>query len=149
VRLVTTLAAADRLLRSVGEGVEDYVLSSSDGRVSVRVRVSVDGVDDLVQRLRKGRLSVDWSRATVANGSNRVSLSRTELRLLGALLEHPGKAVSRPVLIARTWPRDPVVTPERENALGVYVYTLRKRLAAIGFGDALRTVRGIGYRIVV
>ena len=52
-------------------------------------------------------------------------------------------------MIARTWPRDPLVTPERENALGVYVYTLRKRLAAIGFGDALRTVRGIGYRIVV
>ena len=38
---------------------------------------------------------------------------------------------------------------ERENALAVYVCTLRKRLAAIGLGQALQTVRGVGYRLVL
>jgi DNA-binding winged helix-turn-helix (wHTH) protein len=71
------------------------------------------------------------------------------LRLLAALFDGAGKPVSRKELIARVWPSDDMPATERENALAVYVCSLRKRLAAIGAASALVTVRGHGYRLTV
>jgi DNA-binding response OmpR family regulator len=74
-------------------------------------------------------------------------LSRTELRLLAALLEGEGQVMSRADLIRRVWPGDELELADRENALGVYVCSLRKRLSMIGVGSALVTVRYVGYLI--
>jgi DNA-binding response OmpR family regulator len=148
-RLITTARSSERLLQSAGEGTEDFILSSVDGRVSVRVRLAIGDVEAAAQRLADSSVTVDWSRATVSHARNRVTLSRTELRLFSGLVEASGEPVPRAALIARAWPRDRLPGPERENALGVYVFSLRKRLAAIGLGDVLRTVRGVGYRLVL
>ena len=50
-------------------------------------------------------------------------------------------------LDARAWPKRKLPAAERENALGVYIHSLRKRLAAIGLRNALQTVRRVGYRL--
>jgi len=55
--------------------------------------------------------------------------------------------VPRATLISRAWPKRKPVAAERENALGVYIHSLRKRLAAIGLANALQTVRTVGYRL--
>jgi DNA-binding response OmpR family regulator len=148
-RLVTSAASTDRLVKRLGDGSDDFVLKSTCGRLSMRVRLAIEAVDEPVHRHRRGRFAVDWSRATITNGTSRASLTRTELRLLAALLERAGEPVQRATLIARTWPRDPLATPERENALAVYICTLRKRLKRVGLGAALKTVRGVGYRFTM
>jgi DNA-binding response OmpR family regulator len=148
-KIVLSPSAAERLVRAVTSGVDRYILVTADGNLSLHVRLAIahDQADE--QRLANGQLIVDWSCATICSGRNRVAISRTELRLLGGLLEGNGHAVPRAQLIARAWPRDAISSTERDNALAVYVCTLRKRLAAIGLGHALQTVRGIGYRIVI
>jgi DNA-binding response OmpR family regulator len=113
--------SGERLQRHVDEDGNDFVLSSADGQLAVRLRLS----------------------------RRRVPLSRTELRLLAALLEDEGKHVQRCVIIARVWPDSALTTAERENALAVYVCALRKRLSAVGLSSALQTVRGIGYQFVL
>lgn len=148
-KVVLSLSAAERLVRAVTSGVDRYILVTADGNLSLHVRLAIDSVQADEQRVANGRLIVDWSCATICSGRNRVAISRTELRLLGGLLEGGGRAVPRAQLIARAWPRDAISSTERDNALAVYVCTLRKRLAAIGFGHALQTVRGVGYRIVI
>lgn len=138
-----------RLLEMIATGVDEYIITSADGRISVRARVSIDSVDFAEQCLPDSNVVVDWTRATIANEGSCVRLSRTELRLLSALLENNGQAVRRSALIERAWPRRKLRALESENALAVYVCSLRKRLAAIGLADALDTVRGVGYRIAL
>jgi len=138
-----------RLVQMIATGVDEFVLTSADGRISVRARLSIDSVDFSEQCLPGSNVVVDWTRATVANDGNCVRLSRTELRLLSGLLENNGQAVRRETLIERAWPRRRPGGGETENVLAVYICTLRKRLAAIGLANALHTIRGVGYRIAL
>ena len=146
-RLVMSAPASQRLLQLVGEGVYDYLLIPVNGGLSVRLNLTINTVQSIEQPATGGKVVIDWVRSAVSNGDNRIAMSRTELRLLNALLERPNIAVPRADLIAKLWPTETRTLSDTENALGVYVCGLRKRLAAIGLGTALQTVRGVGYRI--
>ena len=146
-QLDTTIAAGRRLLQQLQDGTTDFVLTAADGSMSARVRLSIEGIEPATHAVSRRGVTVDWSRAVVASGPSRVALSNTELRLLAALLEGNGAPVSRPILVERVWPADSLPIQDRENALAVYVCSLRKRLATVGLGSALETVRGVGYRI--
>jgi DNA-binding response OmpR family regulator len=141
--------AAERLIQAVADGTERYILVAADGDLSLRVRLSIEAHHPDELRLANGKLVVDWPVSTISNGRNQVTISRTELRLLGGLLEGNGHPVPRAQLIARVWPRDRIASSGRGNSLAVYVCTLRKHLAEIGLGQALQTVRGVGYRLVI
>ena len=143
--MTTIIAAGERLRRLIQHGDDEYILTSTAGTLSLHVRLSLPGARARLGGRRTNPVRVDWPRATVIRGPNRVALSPTELRLLVALLEANGRPVPRATLIARVWSSQ--TTAERENALAVYVCALRKHLTAIGLGDALTTVRGIGYRL--
>ena len=148
-RLSMSAPATMRLVQAAATGVDEFVLTSADGRISVRARLSIDSVDFDEQCLPGSNVVVDWTRATVSNDGSCVRLSRTELRLLSGLLENNGQAVRRETLIERAWPRRSLRAGEAENVLAVYICTLRKRLAAIGLANALQTIRGVGYRIAI
>ena len=145
-RILATEAASGRILRALNGGNGQFILSSVDGSMSARIHLSVSDAVTSEHAVGNARLTVNRERGTVAHGDRRVILSRTELRLLGALLAAKGSALSRHDLIASVWPSDELEPSERENALAVYVCSLRKRLTSIGAGDALVTVRRIGYR---
>jgi DNA-binding response OmpR family regulator len=147
-RVICTASGAERLLSAVGRGHTAYSLVSEDGEVALHVQLVVDSLQVAEERLGDSNVAVDWSRGVLSCGDARVRLTRTELRLLAALLEQDGEPVAHRKLVARLW-------PGAENASGkapglaVYVCGLRKRLAEIGLRNALVTVRGIGYRLVV
>ena len=71
---------------------------------------------------------------------SRISLSRTEQRLLQILLENRGNTVPRERLLAYVWPDGTDFV--EENALSVAVARLRGKLKGYG---VIRTVYGIGY----
>jgi DNA-binding response OmpR family regulator len=150
-RIDVSAAGSARILKALHAGCGTFVLSAVDGQMSARVRLTIVGARAAETECRLGAASatIDWSRSTVANGSHRVALSRTELRLLAALLEGDGQPVPRSTLIGRVWPSDDRTDVDRENTLGVYIWSLRKRLASIGAGNALQTVRGVGYRVAL
>jgi DNA-binding response OmpR family regulator len=147
-RIDASPAASARILRALHGGCGTFVLSAVDGQMSARVQLTVTNAAaaETEYKLGSTRVTIDWSRATVAHGARRVSLSRTELRLFAALLGGEGRPMPRAALISRVWPDDSLPDADRENALAVYICSLRKRLTAIGAGDALQTVRGVGYR---
>ena len=139
--------ATARLVQMIATGADHFVIMSADGRISVRARLAIDSVDFAEQCVPGSDVVVDWTRATISNEGSCIRLSRTELRLLSALLENNGHAVRREALIERAWPRRELRSVETENALAVYICSLRKRLAAIGLADSLQTLRGVGYRL--
>jgi DNA-binding response OmpR family regulator len=139
---------SERLVEALETGAQEFILSLVSGRLTARAVLRLNEVEPTTHETGSGTLVVDWSRGTVACHHDQVSLSHTELRLLAALLEGDGKAMSRAELISRVWPNDALPASERANALAVYVWSLRKRLGSIGAANALTTVRGYGYRIV-
>jgi DNA-binding response OmpR family regulator len=150
-RIDASAAASARILRALHGGCGTFVLSAVDGQMSARVQLTVVNTPaaETEYKLGSARVTVDWSRSTIASGARRVTLSRTELRLFAALVGGDGHALSRAELISRVWPDDALPDADRENALAVYMCSLRKRLTLVGAGDALQTVRGLGYRAVL
>ena len=144
-QLVTTPIAGERLLDSLVGGMSDYIVASADGRLSVRVRLQLSSSQSGSEVFGDGALTVNWSRLSIEHGDNRVSLTQTEIRLLSGLLAGNGRIVPRRALIDCAWPRSEPAS--RANSLAVYICGLRKRLASIGLGDALQTVRRVGYRL--
>jgi OmpR family two-component system response regulator YxdJ len=147
VQLATTMRSGQRLLDTLQNGDQEFIVTSLDGSLSTRVRLSIDGMHADEEPVGAAQVAVDWSRSTISNGPSRVALSRTELLLLGALLAEAEAPISRAALIRNVWPADSLPISDRANALAVYVFSLRKRLATIGLEGALQTVRGVGYRL--
>ncbi|MEY2921000.1 MAG: hypothetical protein RL261_2305, partial [Pseudomonadota bacterium] len=69
-----------------------------------------------------------------------VALSPREFALLQALLEHPGRILSRAQLEERLYGWGEEV---ESNVVEVHLHTLRRKLGA----DFIRNVRGVGYRV--
>ncbi len=146
--LMMSEPASQRLLSVLADGKNEFRLSSADGSLMLRLRLAVNTANAAEEHI-KGTLFIDWSSSTVSNETNRVRLSRTELRLLEALLRAAGSTVTRSQLIERVWAGTSLRKSERENALTVYICTLRKRLRGIGLGGVLHTVRRMGYRLAI
>ncbi|GIO61732.1 response regulator transcription factor [Paenibacillus cineris] len=76
-------------------------------------------------------------------GDKRISLTRKETILIETLLERSPRLVSRETILEKLWD-DTFVD---DNTLSVNITRVRKRLAELGIGEALETVRGSGYRL--
>jgi DNA-binding response OmpR family regulator len=86
-----------------------------------------------------GRLRLDGpSRTAIADGL-RVPLTATEFAVLAAMMDHPGRVVSRRRLLAAAGRE-----AAGDRAVDVYIAQLR---AKIGSAGEIRTVRGAGYAI--
>ena len=113
-------------------------------RVTALLRRSYELARDTRNLMEYRGLILDVDGSRVRSGDRSVELSRNELRILGALMRHPGTIVSRDDLVEALWQRDAFVD---ENTLTVNVNRLRKRLAEIGCGDLIVTRKQQGYMI--
>jgi two-component system, OmpR family, alkaline phosphatase synthesis response regulator PhoP len=71
-----------------------------------------------------------------------VPLTLTEFRVLHLLARHPGWVFTRNQIIAAAQGADVSVT---ERAVDVHIVSLRRKLGTVG--EAIETIRGVGYRL--
>jgi len=113
-------------------------LGELEARLRALLRRAYGHVDN---RLRCGELSLDRADQMAWCGDTAANLSAYEFVVLEALLERPGRVVSRDQLESRLYGWDE--GPE-SNSLHVLIHKLRSHIGA----DHIETVRGLGYRIV-
>ncbi|MBW4464022.1 MAG: response regulator transcription factor [Pegethrix bostrychoides GSE-TBD4-15B] len=89
--------------------------------------------------LRQGDITLDLRTHKVKVAERPVELSAREFTMLEVFLRHPGQVVSREQLLNSVWGYD---YDPGSNVVDVYVGYLRKKIG----GDAIETVRGMGYR---
>ena len=142
---VLIVTARDRLEERVAgldSGADDYLVKPFDldellARVRAVVRRRTGRGSPVV---RYGAIALDPARHRVTFRGAAVTLSAREFAVLEALMQEPGAVVSREKLEDTVYGWGSEVG---SNAVEVHLHHLRRKLAP----EAIRNVRGVGYRI--
>jgi two-component system response regulator QseB len=142
VLILTARDAVSDRIRGLDSGADDYLVKPFDlDELAARVRALLrrqSGRSDPV--LRHGDLAFDPVARSLSRGGQPVALSARELSLLEALLEQPGRPLSRAQLEERVYGWGEEV---ESNAVEVHIHSLRRKLGA----DTIKNLRGVGYFI--
>jgi two-component system, OmpR family, response regulator len=149
VPIIFLTARDDELDRIIGLelGADDYVTKPFSPRELVarikavlkRVRGHGGGVV-----LRHGVLELDAGRHSCTVAGAEVTLTGTEMAILGALMQAPEKVTARARLVDAVWG---VGSQVADRTLDSHLRNLRAKLAAAGCADAIETLHGVGLRI--
>ena len=106
---------------------------------------AADGpADEAVRRFAE--LEVDEDSREVRVDGAVVDLTRTEFDLLAALASRPGRVLQRETLLREVWQTD---WEGSVRLVEAHMSNLRRKLQAAGLSNPeIRTVRGVGYRLV-
>jgi two-component system response regulator QseB len=140
VLVLTAQDAVPDRVAGLDAGADDYLvkpfaLEELSARVRALARRSEGRAAPL---LENGPLVLDPAAHEVRLGGEVVALSPREFSLLQALLEHPGRPLSRTQLEERLYGWGEEV---ESNAVEVHVHALRRKLGA----EWIKTLRGVGY----
>jgi DNA-binding response OmpR family regulator len=142
---VLVLTARDGLDDRIGGldlGADDYLVKPYElGELLARMRAVIRRRDGSAHSLiGTPSMQLDLTTREVLVAGERAALSAREFALLHALLERPGAILSRDQLESRIYGWGEEVM---SNAVDVLIHGMRKKLGA----DAIRNVRGLGWRI--
>lgn len=143
---VLILSARESLGDRVGgleQGADDYLIKPfAFAELLARLRALLRRPARRVEPLRVGALEIDPLHRRVSVAQRPVELTRIEFDLVQILAERCGEVLTRRHLLALVWGYrfDPGT-----NVIEVHLGHIRRKLAAAGAGDPIRTVRGVGY----
>ena len=142
VLILTAQDAVSDRVAGLDAGADDYLVKPFDldelaARVRALQRRSTGRADPVIEH---GPLSLNQATREVFLSGAPVALSPREFSLLEALLEHPGRPMSRARLEERLYGWSDEV---ESNAVEVHVHSLRRKLGA----DWIKTLRGVGYMV--
>jgi DNA-binding response OmpR family regulator len=145
--MITALGDEPQRIGGLDAGADDYVTKPFSPReVLARVRALLRrsappaGSSPLLQY---GTITMDVERHVVSAGGREVRLTAKEFLLLQYFLEHPGRVLSRDVLLADVWG---YTYTGGTRTVDVHVRRLREKLPALN--DAILTVKQFGYRLL-
>src|SRR5580700_5076286 len=107
-------------------GANDYIVKPFFVRELIaRIKIQFRGQTAAVRVLRAGTIELDRSSCRVKLGTQPLSLTATEFRLLEFLMSRPGVVFSREQLLDAVWGHDRAVT---DRTVDVYVLRLRQKI---------------------
>ena len=150
VILLTANDMETDIVTGLESGADDYITKPFSLAI-LRARVNAQlrrGVSNRATALEMDGFRFDFEHMEFYKSGHPVELSKTEQRLLRALVENRGQILTRSVLIDRIWTDGSEYVDE--NALSVTVKRLRDKLEDIpSKPQYLKTVYGLGYTWVV
>ncbi len=148
VILLTARSEEADVVSGLELGADDYVTKPFGVKVLVaRIRAALRRRAELPAERERGLLSsngivLDEERHEARVDGNDVSLTAGEFAALALLMRDPGHVYTRPRIIEELKGPDYPVT---DRSVDVMILSLRKKLG--DKGDAIETVRGVGYRM--
>jgi two-component system response regulator QseB len=142
VVILTARDAVDDRVAGLDAGADDYIVKPFDlkeleARLRAVLRRRAGRASSVIEH---GRLTLDLNSHELRRDGVAVPVSPREFALLHALLERPGRILSRAQLEERLYGWGEEVG---SNVVEVHIHSLRRKLGA----DLIRNVRGVGYRI--
>jgi DNA-binding response OmpR family regulator len=145
IMLTARADEADRV-RGLELGADDYVAKPfSPKELTARVAAllrRVQRAPAATKLLQYGSLAIDLERHEVKFGGREVRLTAKEFVLLQYLIEHPGRVLSRDLLLTDVWGYQ---YTGGTRTVDVHVRRLREKLPLLA--TALTTIKQFGYRL--
>lgn len=143
--MLTAMSDESDVVVGLQVGADDYVTKPFSmkvlmARVAAVLRRGAAG-EDVAGVLSAGPVSIDRGRHVVEVDGAPVDLTRTEFRLLEALVAARSRVLTRDQLVDRAMGPGVAVT---DRTIDVHVTSLRRKLGS--HRDLVETVRGVGYR---
>ncbi|PYE54168.1 response regulator transcription factor [Deinococcus yavapaiensis] len=142
--ILTALDAIEHKVHLMDLGANDFIVKpfNSDellARLHVQFRQKSEGT------LRVGVLEVNFRTGLATWAGRKLELSGKEFELLGYLARHPGRVFRMEELYGSLWMEE----EPSESLLRVHMFNLRRKLETAGVVGVIRTVRGLGYGLVL
>jgi two-component system response regulator TctD len=146
VLMLTACAEIEERVRALDLGADDYLIKpfdfrELDARIRVLLRRSGGASTNLIHC---ANVSIDRKSRSATLDGIPIELTRREVTLLEIIASRPGRIFNKEELMDRMFTVDD--TPNA-NTVEQYVARLRKKLAGAAF--EVRTLRGLGYQLVL
>ena len=148
ILMLSALDSADERVEGLQIGADDYLTKPFDfDELVARIQALTRRANQYQGAPEKGLLEHDGitlnikSQAVQADGKL-VELTFREREILALFLANPGRVFARERILNKVWgsQADPLT-----NVVDVFIGRLRKKLGPSG--EAIKTVRGLGYRL--
>ena len=126
--------------------IDDYLMKPFSMTVLVaKIQALLRRRQQASPQYRLGAATLNPLTNELCQGTQVVKLSPTQAALLKLLLAKPNQTVTKQELLELLWQGGEYLD---ENTLNVNISRLRRKLAQLDLATALRTERGLGYRVV-
>lgn len=95
-------------------------------------------------RITVGPITIDLDNREIIHHETLYTMTNVEYKILKVLVENRDQTVTKDLLIHRVWDNDSSAT---DNALGIHITRLRKKLMCRDHMSLIETVWGVGYRL--
>lgn len=148
IMVVTGLDGEEEKIQALEMGADDYVIKPFSvreliARAQALARRAKAAHKSQQKNLVVKDLTVDFTSHRVLYKNKEVALTLTEFKILCELLKQSGQVLSRDRLRERALGNLNVT----DRTIDVHMASLRKKLEDMG--DAIETVRGVGYRMAL
>jgi len=148
---IVFISSADdnmNVVMAINTGGDDFIAKPFDLNVlTAKVQALLRRAYDFAEHpdsLERGGAALCPGDSSLEYKGEKLELTKNENRILQALMEQAGRAVSRETLMQRLWESDSFID---DNTLTVNINRLRKKLEGLGLGDFIKTKKGQGYEV--
>ena len=146
---ILMLTARDEIpdkIAGLDHGADDYMTKPfAPEELLARVRaLSRRQGEVALEELSFHDLVLELSTHDLRRGEKSVRLSLKEFEVLKILLSNPKSVVTKETLISKVWGME---SDAEDNNVEAYISFLRKKLAYLGAGVSINTLRKVGYRL--
>lgn len=144
VLVLTARSALECKIENFQAGADDYVVKPvALAELTIRVQALLRRAPALQENVLKfGDLEINRLTRQVKRDGRRVELSPKEYSLLEYLFLHPGRVLSRSMIVERIWDQS---FEGLTNIVDVHIAHLRRKVDEGHAHKLIRTVRGLGY----
>jgi two-component system OmpR family response regulator len=146
VLVISALSSVDEKVKGLKGGGDDYLTKPFVMvELSARVEAMLRRLDDVrTTKLHVGDLEMDLIEKTVHRGGARIDLLPREFRLLEYFLRHPGRVITRAMLLQEVWQYHFSL---ETNVVDVHISNLRKKIDTKGSPSLIVNIRGAGFML--
>lgn len=146
VLVLTAHSELESKVENFQAGADDYVVKPvAIAELAIRVQALLRRGPALQENvLRAGDLEINRLTRQVKRDGRRIELSPKEYSLLEYLFLHPGRVLSRSMIVEKIWDQS---FEGLTNIVDVYIGHLRRKIDEGHEHKLIRTVRGLGYML--
>ena len=149
ILMLTARSGLEDKVSGLDSGADYYLtkpFANEELLACLRALTRKNGVGNLDNRMQFGDLALDLTSCLLSCGEHSVRLSRKEFDIMTLLMSNGDQVVPKETLILKVWGYE---SDAEDNNVEVYISFLRKKLNRLKSGVAIKTLRMLGYHLVM